>query len=265
MMSKISSDIKLGIVQGVLSNSGEGFPYKTWKNEFVVTKELGLNCIEWIVDSNPINAAFNPLLSEERIGEIGVVSNEYGIEICNNIITALDEFSFIKFKFPPFLTRRIDQLEYIIRQSFLNGIPGVSVPFVEKEVETESDIKNIVFVLSVAAKTYQNVGSNVNLMTTLNPESINEMLIKINNEYVGIDHNIEISDVKGYLPEDEISQYGCNTNIVHVNPNMKASKIKEWIELYKQVGFYGPYVITELPKKQKIKDFVKDLYEWIEK
>lgn len=47
---------KIGIMQGRLSPPKnkliQNFPLETWKNEFLLSKKLGLKSIEWVFEKN---------------------------------------------------------------------------------------------------------------------------------------------------------------------------------------------------------------------
>ena len=57
---------KIGIMQGRLSKRDpeklQVFPIKNWKNEFKLCNEIGLDSIEWIIDTN--NSLNNPIFSD---------------------------------------------------------------------------------------------------------------------------------------------------------------------------------------------------------
>ena len=62
----------IGIMQGRLSSGKEDqiqfFPVDTWREEFSIAKEAGLDCIEWVYEAE--TESVNPLSSEAGVAEI---------------------------------------------------------------------------------------------------------------------------------------------------------------------------------------------------
>ena len=75
--------MRLGVMQGRLTNTGgfhpQQFPWKNWQNEFLLSKELGLDCIEWMFNhDNWIN---NPLVNSQGQSEVLRLINRTGIRV----------------------------------------------------------------------------------------------------------------------------------------------------------------------------------------
>jgi len=64
-MSLVSRN-RIGLIQGrlspILNNKIQSFPFENWENEFYLAKDIGLDSIEWVVDS--INWENNPLITD---------------------------------------------------------------------------------------------------------------------------------------------------------------------------------------------------------
>lgn len=73
----------LGIIQGRLSprpESGlQAFPHDTWQEEFGLARELALDCIEWVFESD--QALSNPLVAARGRQEIRRKINETGVQV----------------------------------------------------------------------------------------------------------------------------------------------------------------------------------------
>ena len=75
--------LPIGIMQGRLSPPVDGqiqaFPSEHWKEEFVLAREAGFKCIEWIYDKS--QSRLNPLESENGIKEIQKCSEQTGVRV----------------------------------------------------------------------------------------------------------------------------------------------------------------------------------------
>ena len=74
---------KIGVMEGRLLPKYQGryqaHPSGYWQDEFSVAKELGLDCIEFILDYN--DAEQNPLLKEGGIDELQAVIDKSGVAV----------------------------------------------------------------------------------------------------------------------------------------------------------------------------------------
>ena len=63
---------KIGVMQGrllpKLNNRFQAHPTNYWQDEFIISEELGLDCIEFILDFDRIEE--NPLIKRNGISEI---------------------------------------------------------------------------------------------------------------------------------------------------------------------------------------------------
>ena len=75
--------IELGIMQGRLSDkpgqSLQSFPYLTWKDEFFLARNFGLDHIEYLVDD--VYDTLNPITNKEGRNQIAQLSKESNIKV----------------------------------------------------------------------------------------------------------------------------------------------------------------------------------------
>ena len=57
----------------------QGFPISSWRQEFSVAREAGLECIEWIYEIG--NGDRNPMASDEGIKEVRQLSETTSVEV----------------------------------------------------------------------------------------------------------------------------------------------------------------------------------------
>ena len=74
---------RIGFMQGRLSELVDGriqaFPWDSWQNEFFLAKEIGIQLMEWTVDSKKIES--NPILLSDEHTSITKLSNTNNISI----------------------------------------------------------------------------------------------------------------------------------------------------------------------------------------
>ena len=90
---------RIGFMQGRLSELVDGriqaFPWDSWQNEIFLAKEIGIQLMEWTVDSEKIES--NPILLSDEHTSITKLSN------ANNIsITSVTDDFFMENPPPPF-------------------------------------------------------------------------------------------------------------------------------------------------------------------
>jgi len=73
----------IGVMQGRLLPKYQGryqaHPLGYWQDEFFLAEKLGIDCIEFILDFN--DAEMNPLLKNEGIKEIQLISQSTGVKV----------------------------------------------------------------------------------------------------------------------------------------------------------------------------------------
>ena len=74
---------KIGFMQGRLSPLVDGeiqrFPWDHWEDEFQIASELGLNCVDWVLDSK--DAFNNPLLDASQSQVISNLEKNSGVKV----------------------------------------------------------------------------------------------------------------------------------------------------------------------------------------
>lgn len=75
--------LKFGVMQGRLTNKGgffpQSFPWNNWQKEFLVAKELGFDCIEWMFNADMWEE--NPVITDEGVINIQKCIDNTGISV----------------------------------------------------------------------------------------------------------------------------------------------------------------------------------------
>ena len=195
---------KIGIMQGRLSemyeNKIQSFPSQSWKEEFKIASNCGLEIIEWIFDEiQP-----NPILSDEGIIEINQLMEKNNISI--NAICA-DYFMTKKLfnESQSELEKNIETMKKLIIQASKLEISMIEIPLVDSSSLKNDENKNGIInnfkkILPFAEK--NNV--TIVLETDFNPSDFKEFLMGFNHPCVMANYDSGNSTALNYNLEEEL-------------------------------------------------------------
>ena len=135
--------IELGIMQGRLSDkpgqSLQSFPYLTWKDEFFLARNFGLDHIEYLVDD--VYDTLNPITNKEGRNQIAQLSKESNIKV-----NSLCAHTFISDNFldPSNNSNIILKFEKIIEWCKQLNINYINVPIDGLSNKKFDELKNII-------------------------------------------------------------------------------------------------------------------------
>jgi sugar phosphate isomerase/epimerase len=212
----------LGVMQGRLLPKYQGryqaHPKGYWKDEFKIAKDLGLDCIEFILDFN--DAKDNPLLRPEGIDEILSISSFYKVSvksICADYFMEAplhqnDENQ---------VEKSIDVLNQLIESSSILGVKDIVIPCVDQSSLKDAKSSNR-FIKSISGqiKNIEKKGINIALETDLPPRDFVNLLDKINSNNVTVNYDIGNSASLGYSPIEELDYYGERITDIHIKDRM---------------------------------------------
>ena len=207
---------KIGIMQGRLSemyeNKIQSFPSQSWKEEFKIASNCGLEIIEWIFDEiQP-----NPILTDEGIIEIKLLMEKNNISI--NAICA-DYFMTKKLfnESQSELEKNIETMKKLIIQANKLEISMIEIPLVDssslKNDKNKNEItNNLEKILPFAEK--NNV--TIVLETDFNPSDFKEFLMGFNHPCVMANYDSGNSASLGYNSGEELTKLKKWIKNVHV-------------------------------------------------
>jgi hexulose-6-phosphate isomerase len=208
---------EIGIMQGRLSPRIDGkiqaYPATTWQKEFEIAQEIGYAAIEWIVEK-PVET--NSLMSDSGKAEIKKVIASTGVRIdyvCADIfmqqplVRMTEE---IKFQNKEYLLE-------ILKNAKEVGAVGVEIPFVDNSsIKNETEKQEFIDAMQDAFKLAKDMDLKISLETDLPPSEFQELLEKINLDYVQANYDIGNSASLGFDPKEELEAYGLKILNVHV-------------------------------------------------
>lgn len=214
----MKKDIKFGIMQGRLlpnfKNQYQAFPIGSWREEFELAKDIGLNRIEFIVDAYLYS--FNPILSKDGLEIIKNLSKKNRIyikSICADI--------FMHWPLNNIIRSEINFLGSILETMICNlselGGSDIVIPFVDNsKILTNTQAKNIVNFIDEFKNLCESKNINLSLETDLNPEDFYALISKFSNSKVTINYDSGNSASLGYKFKDEIELYGEKISNIHI-------------------------------------------------
>ncbi len=197
-----------------INNMYQSFPGKEWHKEFILAKELGLNCIEFIVDDFSINN--NPLLSKSGMKKIKEISKKTGIQVKSICADYFMDYP-IHTHDHENNSKSIKILKKIIHSANELRATDVVLPCIEKssiriDKYNSLFIRNIELILPTAEK-YK---INIALESDLNPEQKLNILNKIDSDRLTVNYDIGNSASNGFNVDEEFSAYGNKITDIHI-------------------------------------------------
>jgi L-ribulose-5-phosphate 3-epimerase len=208
----------LGVMQGRLLPKYEGryqaHPKGYWQDEFKIAKNLGLDCIEFILDFNDFND--NPLMHKEGVDEILSISNFHGVSvksICADYFMEAPLHHYDEVE----VEKSIKVLEQLIESSSLLGVKDIVIPCVDNSSLVGSHNANrFIENISGQIKNIEKRNINIALETDLPPRDFVNLLENINSNNVTINYDIGNSASLGFDPVEELECYGDRITDIHI-------------------------------------------------
>ena len=210
--------MRLGVMQGRLcpqvGDKIQAFPGAGWRNEFALSRELGLNCIEWVFEEPGFES--NPIMSDCGIRDMRQVSGDSGVAIGSVVA----DYFMVKRLFgepKPDIERAVDMLRLLIRNCRAAGIPLVELPFVDASaLKTAQDQAELVKNLERPLEDARKQGVAVGLETSLAPREFRRLLDTLRPWGVRANYDMGNSSSLGFHPAEELPVLGKDIGNVHI-------------------------------------------------
>jgi hexulose-6-phosphate isomerase len=208
---------EIGIMQGRLSPRIDGkiqaYPASTWQKEFEIAQEIGYAAIEWIVEK-PVQT--NALMTDSGKAEIKKVIASTGVRIDYVCADIFMQQPLVRMTEETELQNK-DYLLEILKNAKEVGAVGVEIPFVDNSsIKNETEKQEFIDAMQDAFKLAKDMDLKISLETDLPPSDFQELLEKINLDYVQANYDIGNSASLGFDPKEELEAYGLKILNVHV-------------------------------------------------
>ena len=265
---------KIGVMQGRLlpkyQDRYQAHPVGYWQDEFIVAREVGLDCIEFILDYNDVED--NPLIMEGGVEEIKIVVERTGVAV--KTICA-DYFMKAPLHSENFEIANSSQ-ELMIR--LLNnaselGVTDVVIPCVDQSTLADKPAVDRFFeILLPIVVIAEKHGINLSLETDLTPQSFIELLERFDSNRVTVNYDIGNSAALGYDLVEELRYYGKRITDIHIKDRVLGggpvelgkgnADFYEFFNKLKEFDYQGPFIMQAYRDEEGVEIFKKQL-DWV--
>ena len=205
-------------MQGRLSPMVDGkiqaFPWKSWKDEFSLAKQLGFTLMEWTLDHERIFK--NPLLSQKGQQEILNRKSRYNIDIPSLTADFIMQKPFYNFDGRERIAL-LDTIKKVLLACSKVGINMLVFPLVDNgSIKSVLEKKKLLSGLGELEPMLHELGFSICFESDLEPEPLKDFIDELNPVHFGINYDIGNSAALGYDPAEEIGLYGNRITNVHI-------------------------------------------------
>ena len=210
---------KIGFMQGRLSPIIDGkiqaFPWKHWKEEFQIARELGFTLMEWTIDQE--NLHLNPLMSKAGRTEIKRLSTQSGVCVPSITGDCFMQAPFWKAANNELCKKLQSDFMAVMEASSDLQIEIVVVPLVDNGRITASKHENsLIEFLSFQENRLNELGVKIAFEVDFAPNDVKRFINRFENVNFGINYDIGNSAFLAFDPLQEFVAYGDRILNVHV-------------------------------------------------
>ncbi len=264
----------IGVMQGRLLPKYKGryqaHPVGYCQEEFLLAEELGLGCIEFILDYN--DAHINPLLTPEGRQEILNLSSQTGVRVLSICADYFMEAP-LHSKDAQVAKQSIEILNQLLTAATELEINDIVIPCVDhSSVQDKSKRQRFQKKLSEIIPKAEESGVNLALETDLNPSLFGALLKNFRSDRVTVNYDTGNSAALGYCAAEEFKAYGQKLTDIHIKDRMLSGGsvvlgAGEWdynlffMEL-KKINFNGHFIMQAYRDDEGLEIF-KEQLAWL--
>ena len=264
----------LGIMQGRLlpkyNERYQAHPVGYWHEEFSIAAELGLDCVEFILDYNDFQK--NPLMTADGRRKIKFLSDKTGVgvlSICADYfmekpLHSDDEKTALK---------STGVLVDLLNAASELGIMDVVIPCVDqssiKTNRIRDRFKEIIHSIIPEAEKCE---VNLSLETDLNRKQFDDLLSQLPYECLTVNYDIGNSASLGFDFYDELNVYGDRISDIHIKDRtLNGGSVKlgsgnadipGFFKLLENYNYKGPFIMQAYRDDEGKKVFEEQL-DWL--
>ncbi len=248
----------------------QAHPVDYWQDEFIVAREIGLDCVEFILDYN--DAKDNPLIKEGGIDKIKAVVERTGVAvktICADYFMEAplhSEDIEIANSSQKLLINLLDNVAEL-------GVTDIVIPCVDQstlgdQAAADRFVEKLLPVVIIAEKH----GINLSLETDIAPQPFVELLEHFNSNRVTVNYDIGNSAALGYDPVEELESYGKRITDIHIKDRVLGggpvtlgkgnADFSKFFNKLKEFNYQGPFIMQAYRDDEGVEIFNKQL-DWI--
>lgn len=248
----------------------QAHPIGNWEAEFFLAKEIGLNCIEFILDLNEANN--NPLIRDGGIDEIKSVVNRSGVEVKTVCADYLMD--------SPLHSNNLSNAQYsqkllskLINNVSSLGVRDIVIPCVDKSsLNAKGSEKRFIDMLTPVLEVAEHQGINLSLETDLAPKQFKRLLNHFKSKRLTVNYDIGNSASLGFNPIEELDEYGYKITDIHIKDRLLGggpiilgkgnADFDAFFYKLKDFDYEGPFIMQAYRDEEGVSIF-KEQLEWI--
>lgn len=248
----------------------QAHPVGNWPDEFQIADDLGLDCIEFILDYNDHEA--NPLISTGGIEQIIKTIQTTNVRVFSICADYFMEAPF--HSLDDMLVRRSKEvLNHLLEISPRIGVKDIVIPCVDQSsIKSRDDQERIVSTLQDSLNLAKINGVNLSLETDLHPVEFSKLLTKFNHTNIRVNYDIGNSASLGFDPEEEFTSYGNLISDIHIKDRILFGSSVELgsgnaafetvLACISKIQYQGPFIMQAYRDDEGLGIFKKQL-EWV--
>lgn len=264
----------IGVMQGRLLPKYQGryqaHPVGNWQKEFEAAQQVGLDCIEFILDFN--KAKDNPIMKKSGIEEIKACTEKTGV-----IVQTICADYFMEAPLHSKNKLVADQSQAIMVQLLSSandlGLTDIVIPCVDKSSMNGKEainrfVERMVPIVQIAEK----FGINLALETDLAPQPFVDLLERFKSDNVTVNYDTGNSAALGHNPVQELNVYGDKITSIHIKDRALGgdsvilgegvADFAVFFNKLKEFKYKGPFIMQAFRDEEGVKIFKKQL-AWI--
>lgn len=261
----------LGVMQGRLLPKYQGryqaHPIGYWQDEFPLAADMGLDCIEFILDYNQVEE--NPLFSHSGRQQIRKLSESTGVQVYSVCADYFMEDPLHGVDLDQSQTS-LNTMKRLLENSADLEIRDIVVPCVDQssiqDITARSRFQQqLAKIIPYAEK----LGVNLSLETDLPAEDFKNLLGQFNSPRVTVNYDIGNSASLGYDPEEELHAYGPRISDIHIKDRELGggsvqlgkgnASLPEFFSFLSTFSYTGPFIMQAYRDEEGITIFKEQL------
>lgn len=264
----------IGVIQGRLLPKFNGryqaHPVDYWRDEFPIAKQLGLDCIEFILDFN--DAEKNPLLCDGGIDEILSVSERTGVAVKTVCADYLMEAP-LHSDNQQVAEKSMEVLHRLIHVTAELGATDIVIPCVDQStLNGRKSMDRLVSRFNSLQDLVERKNVNLSLEADLAPGPFHELLDRFASARVTVNYDIGNSAALGYDPAEELEAYGDRITDIHIKDRVLDgasvllgtgdADFDLFFDKLKSFNYTGPFLMQAYRDDEGVSVF-KDQMKWV--
>lgn len=264
----------LGVMQGRLLPKFQGryqaHPVGHWHEEFYLASDLGLNCIEFILDYNGVDS--NPLFTRSGSDTMLEVIDKTGVKVetvCADYFMEAPLHSSNQNT----AERSVAVMRTLVERSSIFGVSSIVLPCVDQSsLLTDEDFERFIIIVKSLMNDFENYDIFLSLETDLKPDKFLALLDEIGSEKVGVNYDIGNSAALGFDMDYELETYGKRVTDVHIKDRVYGggpvllgtgdAKIECCLKKLSEIDYRGPLIMQAYRDDEGASIFKQQL-DWV--